>query len=1017
MIQILIYVQQINKKDMKIFRIVKMIGFIVIGLIIISSCNKQIKYGTADWNSESFGNHRCVLKVNNSSDYVFAHMEWRRRDMEPKLKNLFVTWENDTIPIENVLRLNINREFGDIIFQPVKGNGIYYVYYMPNISSGGNYPRVNYPKPENIAEKEWISKNGLENLTELKNIPKAELIEIQSIDEHNSFYPMEVIATSSEIKSLVEENENKDFLLFPEDRKYPIRMVNDLPQKWIKEGVRSEFSGEAQKGEFYTFQIGLYSFKYDINNVEIQFSDLKSGSSLISKDQLNCFNMGGTDWTGELIKKTCSVKNEYVQAFWFGIDIPDNIKTGKYSGQLTIKADNLKEQSIGLKIRILNQKIEARGDDEPWRHSRMRWLDSKIAIDDKIVKPFIPVTVIEGNINCLGRQLIPGPDGLPQEIKSFFNQEVTNISEVGRDILESGIKFDLINTNNEKLEWQHSGLEITNQVEGSVSWKAESQSDGYTLKCEAIMEFDGFVGYKLTLSSDKDINVKDIRLEIPYEYDAAKYMMGLGFKGGYRQKNINWKWEVSKNQDGAWMGDVNAGMQTSFRDENYRRPLNTNFYQSKPLNMPDSWSNDGKGGIKIFENGKKSVILRAFSGERKILAGEELHFNFNLLITPFKKINTQDHWKNRYYHSFKPVEEIAETGATVINVHHANEINPFINYPFLRPEKMKEYIDKAHERDMKVKIYYTVRELSNRSPELFALRSLGNEILSYGPGGGFSWLQEHLGGNYIAAWFVPKLQDAAIINSGVSRWHNYYLEGLDWLSRNIGIDGLYIDDVAFDRTIMKRVRKIIDKNREEPLIDLHSANQFNPRDGFVNSAHLYLEHFPYINRLWFGEYFDYDSKPDFWLIECSGIPFGLMGEMLQGGGNKWRGMVYGMTARLPWAGDPGPIWKVWDDFGIEDSKMIGYWSDNCPVRTDFNDVAITVYVKEKKVLISIGSWADKDVNIRLKFDWNKLGLNSSETKLYAPEILDFQKVEEYDPDDRILIPVGQGKLLILSSTN
>jgi len=31
---------------------------------------------------------------------------------------------------------------------------------------------------------------------------------------------------------------------------------------------------------------------------------------------------------------------------------------------------------------------------------------------------------------------------------------------------------------------------------------------------------------------------------------------------------------------------------------------------------------------------------------------------------------------------------------------------------------------------------------------------------------------------------------------------------LNWLARAIGIDGLYIDDVAFDRTTMKRVRKV-----------------------------------------------------------------------------------------------------------------------------------------------------------------------------------------------------------------
>jgi len=79
------------------------------------------------------------------------------------------------------------------------------------------------------------------------------------------------------------------------------------------------------------------------------------------------------------------------------------------------------------------------------------------------------------------------------------------------------------------------------------------------------------------------------------------------------------------------------------------------------------------------------------------------------------------------------------------------------------------------------------------------------------------------------------------------------------------------------------------------LIDLHSANQYNPRDGYASSANLYLEHFPYLDRLWFGEYFDYNSQPDYWLIEISGIPFGLMGEMLEKGGNPWRGMIYGMT--------------------------------------------------------------------------------------------------------------------------
>jgi hypothetical protein len=465
------------------------------------------------------------------------------------------------------------------------------------------------------------------------------------------------------------------------------------------------------------------------------------------------------------------------------------------------------------------------------------------------------------------------------------------------------------------------------------------------------------------------------------------------------------------------VGDTNAGLQLALWAENYSRPLNTNFYLLKPLNLPPSWYNLGKGGCRIKQTDDHTVFISAYSGSRTLEAGDTLHFNFNLLLTPFKTLDTQGQWATRYFHSYQPIDEVAKTGANTINMHHANDGNPYINYPFIHTAQMKQYVDEAHAQAMKVKIYYTVRELSNRCAELFALRSLGHEVLSDGPGGGFAWLQEHLDSDYIAGWFVPKYKDAALINSGVSRWHNYYLEGLNWLVKNIGIDGLYIDDVAFDRTVMKRVRKILDRSRPDALIDLHSANQYNVRDGFVNSANLYLEHFPYINRLWFGEYFDYNSAPDFWLVEVSGICFGLMGEMLQDGGNPWRGMVYGMTARMPREEVPAHLWKIWDEFGIQDAKMIGYWSPSCPVKIDHKDVLATVYQRQDTALISIASWADESVKARLAIDWQALGINRQHAKLTAPAIEGFQEAAMFLPDNEIPVPPGKGWLLILQSTD
>ena len=329
---------------------------------------------------------------------------------------------------------------------------------------------------------------------------------------------------------------------------------------------------------------------------------------------------------------------------------------------------------------------------------------------------------------------------------------------------------------------------------------------------------------------------------------------------------------------------------------------------------------------------------------------------------------------------------------------------------------MKSYIDSAHRMGLKVKIYNTVRELSNHAYETFPMRSLGHEIYSPGKGGGFSWLQEHVGNDYIAAWFVPEIKDAAIVNSGMSRWHNYYVEGMNWLTQNVGIDGIYLDDVAFDRVTMKRIKRVLTKDGHPGIIDLHSANQYNKSDGFNNSANLYMEHFPYLNRLWFGEYFDYEKNgPDFFLTEVSGIPFGLMGEMLQDGGNPWRGMIYGMTNRYPWTedADPRPIWKFWDEFGMQDTQMIGYWSSNCPVTTNNEKVLASVYKKNGAALVSIASWAEDDTEVLLNINWDKLGIDPAKATITAKEIKNFQPGKVFNVNELIPVKRGKGWLLIL----
>ena len=965
-------------------------------------------YGTGDWKADSLGNHRVVLAVDKPSDAVLADIQWRRRDMNPEDKDIIVIDAATGERIANVLRLEVNRERGRIVFQPKTAPGKYYVYYLKNVMSGSRaYPTVKYPPFKETASPAWIKKNKLDGKRPPR-LPFAEVIQFQAIDQMNSFYPMEVIATSAEKEKVLKEHPGERYIIFTEDRRFPIRMTTDIPYKWIEDNRHDNFSGKADKGEYYVFQIGLWAARSEVNGVRVGFSGLVNTATgdRIPASAFTCFNTEGNDVKGNAFDKNLSVSKDKVQALWIGVDLPERMVSGVYSGDVTVMAANAESKTVRLSLEISDNVIANHGDDEPWRHSRLRWLNSRIGFDDEVVAPYIPLELNGRTISCLGRDVKLSGLGLPESITSYFKETLTGIGTAGRPILSSPMVFAA-----DGGDWENMSFEITKRKQGAIGWKALNQNDLFLMSLEGEMESDGNIEYKVTLVAKKDVSVGDIGLRTHLASGVGRYMMGLGEKGGFCPKDLHWKWDVEKNQDGPWVGDVNAGIQLRFYDDKYERPLNTNFYHQKPLIMPASWFNDGKGGIDIT-GADGGTLINAYSGKRQVKKGENLHYYFNIAVTPFRTIDTDKQWRERYHHSYDFLENVSKAGATVLNIHHATGINPFINYPFLRPQEMKAYIDGAHARGMKVKIYDTVRELSNSCVEIFALRSLGDEIFSKGPGGGYSWLQEHYDQDYIGAWFVYSLKDAAIVNTGVSRWHNYYLEGLDWLVRNVGIDGVYIDDLAFDRMTMKRIRKILDRANPGALIDLHSANQYNTRDGFANSANLYLEHFPYLDRLWFGEYFNYDFPPEFWLVEVSGIPYGLMGEMLEGGGNPWRGMLYGMTGRSPRVNN-GPLWKLWDSFGMAGSEMIGYWVKDNPVKTGSDKTLATVYRRQgERTLISLATWEDSDAEVTLSIDWRALGLDPSKVTLHAPAIENFQAEGNWRPGDKITVPKGQGLLII-----
>ena len=88
-----------------------------------------------------------------------------------------------------------------------------------------------------------------------------------------------------------------------------------------------------------------------------------------------------------------------------------------------------------------------------------------------------------------------------------------------------------------------------------------------------------------------------------------------------------------------------------------------------------------------------------------------------------------------------------------------------------------------------------------------------------------------------------------------SRLANFYLEGLKWLLDNVPIDGLYLDEIGYSRETMQRVRRVL-QHRPSAMIDMHGNREWwscNCPIGY------YMEHLPYLDRLWLGEAFNPDS--------------------------------------------------------------------------------------------------------------------------------------------------------------
>ncbi|MBI4891852.1 MAG: hypothetical protein HY821_14595 [Acidobacteria bacterium] len=965
---------------------------------------QEIPYTVAaePW-AELLGNHRARIHCQGGADAVWAHIGWRRHDAEPQRKAVLVAGA-DGVPIANVVAVNVTGAAGDVVFQPMAGVEDYYIYYMPRPEPpkrGALEQKGAYLAPRETASPEWVQRNGLtaDGLASgrWKNLPRAQVMEFQSRTKFDSFYPMEVAATADEMAQL-RKNHPEPYLVFAEDREHPIRMRDAIPLRWIRSGPVSALQGKAYRGELFVFQIGIYAQPglTAESAIGVRFEGLQGPQAVtVPAEAFECFNTDGIDAQGQAFRKEFRVSPGTVGALWCAVRIPESAKPGAYQGKVYVAPAGQAEVAVRLDLTVSQTFLRGAGVDQPERLARLQWLNSKAGLEDRITSPYTPLRVTGDTVDCLGRAVRFGPQGFPAAIRAGTDE-----------VLAAPVALQ-VDLGKGPLVWKGAGKVVSSSATKVVR-ESQSAAGDFRLHVRTTMEFDGGIGFDVRLTVNAAAQVSQISLELPLREAVVPYSAGMGLTGGKRPAAWQWKWtdQPQRWRDQGnnleyfiWLGGVKSGLYCRLKS---------------PL---EDWQNGTGGGVSLAQDGAGRVRFRAQTGPRDLKAGQELNLSFRLLPTPLKPLDP-DHWKYKYAHTYRPLDEIQATGATVVNVHHDQMPNLWINYPFLNFDLLVPYIQEAHAKGMKAKVYYTIRELTTRLPELWAFRSLGEEIYRVGGtqahGAAYldSWLQEHLVSGYAAAWITRTPigeVDAAIRTNRESRLSNFYLGGLEWLVQNVGIDGLYLDEVAYPREMMQRVRRVLEA-RPGTMIDLHGNRQWWSCNSPVG---YYMEHLPYIDRTWFGEAFNPDWPADFWLVEMSGLPFGLSGDMLQNP-NPWRGMLFGMTARAFYgSADPSGICKLWDRFGIDKSEMIGWWDSGCPVKTDRQDILATVYRKPGRALVSIASWAPEAAQVPLTIDWRSLGIDPRTARISAPAIEGFQPEAKFEGGQPIPVAPKRGWLLLI----
>lgn len=437
-------------------------------------------------------------------------------------------------------------------------------------------------------------------------------------------------------------------------------MVDKIPSRWLGQS-HDKFSATVLRGEHFTFQLAVF-----VPNTQDSLVNVTAEISGLSPLSVTCYNLEGVDSTGLSFTKSISVSPGRVQPLWFGATIPENLAAGsKIAGSVAIGSTLTSPTAtvqIILSVSDAPGSVNA-GDNIPSLYTRLRWLNSDLAMDTEVVTPYTAITSQKEHASCdtvsiLNRDVILGTLGFPVAVNVTTPATMHGAlpSRTTPILDDGGIHLEVYLTENQPpLNFTAHGCPVVNLTgPGRAMWSAVSTVTVGTLSLTAnvtmTLSFEGYMDAQIDLTASIPTNVSDIRLITPIRAADGLIRMGMDMEALPVSTGapIMWRWGApSKMSSAVWVGSPSAGVRLHLKGSGP-------FWDSPAPNPdlidpPTEWGAvSGAGGCNVTARATGGACLTAFTGQQ-LLSQTPVSLHYDMTITPFKTANQTEHWGLRHF--------------------------------------------------------------------------------------------------------------------------------------------------------------------------------------------------------------------------------------------------------------------------------------------------------------------------------------------------------------------------------